>query len=309
MEIRGSEGSGGPSSTSVPARLRRLAKRVLAGPARREVAVRVGDFLLVMDPINPLAQEFQHNPGYSSALGRLTAEVVRKYPEAAVLDVGANVGDTAAIVKSAADVPVVCVEGDPGCVPFLTRNVRQFRDVTVHEVFLDERTGPAVVSLEKQGWNTTIIPGDGPASVMFVALDDLMASIPTADRIKLVKIDTEGFDTRILRGARRLIATNRPALYFEYNRHAMLGSGEDGFAALTGLCEQGYDSVLFYEATGRFVLASSLGETGLMRDLHEYCAANRGLVRYFDVCVFHDTDRDVAEAFIARERRHRDTSA
>lgn len=308
MEKRGSEGNGGPSSTLVPVRLRRLAKRMLAGSARREVAVRVGDFLLVMDPINPLAQEFTHNPGYSGALGRLAAAVVRKYSEAAVLDVGANVGDTAAVVKSAADVPIVCIEGDPGCAPFLARNVRQFRDVTVHEVFLDDRTGPAVVSLEKQGWNTTIIPGGGQASVMFVALDDLTASIPIAERIKLVKIDTEGFDTRILRGARRLIATNRPVLYFEYNRHAMLGTGEDGLAALAGLREQGYDAVLFYEATGRLVLATSLHQTALVRDLHEYCAANRGLVRYFDVCTFHDQDCDLAEAFVAGERAHRETA-
>ena len=258
-----------------------------------------------MDPTNPLASEFQQNPDYSGALGRLTAAVVAKYPDAVVLDVGANVGDTAAIVKSAADVPVVCIEGDPHCNAFLSRNVRQFRDVTTHDVFLDERTGSATVSLEKQGWNTTIIPGDGQASVTFHALDDLTASIAHAPRIRIVKIDTEGFDTRTLRGARRLIETNRPVLYFEYNRHAMLGTGEDGLAALLALRDQGYDSVLFYEATGRLVLATSLHQTALLRDLHDYCAANRGLARYFDVCAFHERDRDLAEAFIARERAHR----
>lgn len=309
MEERGGVPHGSQPAEARKGAFRRLAQSILSGPAgfrgRAEVAVPVGKFVLLMDPVNPLAQEFQHNPDYSSALGRLTTEVVRKYPDAVVLDVGANVGDTAAVVKSAADVPVVCIEGDPRCARLLARNVRQFRDVTVHEVFLDERTGPASVSLEKQGWNTTIVPGDGPTSVTFFALDDLTASIPDAARIKLVKIDTEGFDTRILRGAGRLLDTNRPVVYFEYNRHAMLGTGEDGFAALQGLRERGYDAALFYEATGRFVLATSLHETALVRDLHDYCAANRGLVRYFDVCVFHGGDRDVAAAFVAREREHR----
>lgn len=271
-----------------------------------EVTVRVGRFDLLMARDNPLNGQFVAIPEYSSQLGRLVAEVRKKHPDAGLIDVGANVGDTLALAKTAADLPVVCVEGDPDCFRYLERNVRQFPDASAHQVYLGEHTGPVSVVVEKAGRNSTLVPAQGEEATVLdlVSLDDFVASFD-ASRYRILKIDAEGFDTRILRGGRSYLSDVRPAVMFEYNRNNMSAIGEDGLSALTYLGELGYRTALFHDAFGRFVLSLSLQEKDLVRHMHEYADGFNSPVKYFDICAFHAQDEALAQAFVETEVEHR----
>jgi FkbM family methyltransferase len=260
-----------------------------------------------MDSRSPLRAIFEEHPDYTGMLARIVAIVVRKYPDASMIDVGANVGDTVAVARSAAAIPVVCFEGDPAVFPFLERNIRQFPGVTAHRVFLGERTETIAVDVDKAGWNATIVPRASGATqaLELRALDDFLAAHPVAGRPRILKVDAEGFDARILRGAARLLAEQRPVVLFEYNRYNMAAIAEEGWPLFGWLRGLGYSRAFFYDAAGRFVLAAVLEAGELVRDLHEYADGWNAPVSYFDVCAFHSDDDDIASTFAAEERAHR----
>lgn len=231
--------------------------------------------------------------------------VVAKYPHAGLIDVGANIGDTLAVARSAADIPVVCVEGDPQCFAFLQQNIEQFERVSAHNVFLGEETERVSAQLQKEGWNTTIVPGDGTKKLSIIRFDEFANTLEQRDSLKILKIDAEGYDTIILRGAGEFLRDVRPALMFEYNRHNMHAIGEDGLGTLHWLGDLGYRKALFYEPKGRLCLSCDITDAILIRDLHEYADGWNAAISYFDICTFHQSDNDIAEVFVADERARR----
>lgn len=265
--------------------------------------IRVGKFEIMINSNNPLYSLFKHYPFYSSELGRLVAATQRKYPELILIDVGANVGDTVAITRSAADIPVVCIEGDDCCFSLLEQNIKQFASVSAYKLFLGEKTETIPVIQENLGWNTTIIPSQqgNYTNLELISLDDFLQSHSDVANYKVLKIDTEGFDTKIIRGGLNYIKAVKPIIYFEYNRDNMTKIGEDGISTLFLLEQIGYNSALFYEAAGRFVLSTSLINKNLIRQLHNYADGYNSSIYYFDVCIFHEQDDDIAASFIESE--------
>jgi hypothetical protein len=74
-------------------------------------------------------------------------------------------------------------------------------------------------------------------SVPTVALDDYFT---TAERVALLKIDVEGAELAVLRGAERILRSDGPLLVFECeNRHLPHGHVGDIFAILEGLGYEG----------------------------------------------------------------------
>jgi FkbM family methyltransferase len=270
--------------------------------------VDVGKFKILIPSNSLLPDIFAANPDYSSELGRLVKVALTKYPRLRVIDVGANFGDSVAIVKSQGDVPVLCVEGDEDCHALLKENTRQFKDVSIHQVFLGERTQAIDAVLEKKGWNTTIVPSGNGSSLplQLQSLDDMISGIQQqSSEYKLLKIDTEGFDCCILRGGLNYLKDVRPILVFEYNRDNMRRIGETGIETLETLKAAGYDIILFYDGQGRLVLSSTL-ESPVVRDLHFYANGTNGFFYYYDLVVFHRDDQDIAQEFVSSERARRD---
>jgi FkbM family methyltransferase len=264
----------------------------------------VGRYSIQIPAVNPLSKLYIQNPGYTGHLGRVAALLKTKYPDLVAIDIGASVGDTACIIKSAADIPLLCIEGDDFTFGFLERNLRQFQNVTAHKMFLGEKTQTLAVNLEKDGWNTTLIPdADGSApKVKIVSLDDFLAARPGTSAIKLVKIDTEGFDCSIIRGAGKFIGQVHPVITFEYNRANMAAIGENGLDTLAMLSRLGYSHAVFHDCHGRFFSAATLSNGEFIRDLHDYADGKHGAIYYFDFTLFHERDSDVARAFVKAER-------
>ena len=124
----------------------------------------------------------------------------------------------------------------------------------------------------------------------------MLATNAAFKNCKLLKIDTEGFDGAIIRGAVNLIEQTKPVILFEYNRNCMGRIGEDGLSTFKLLETMGYRAVMFYENTGWFMLATTLISHDLIQQLHEYCDGYNASVDYMDVCVFHTEDDDLAQS-------------
>jgi FkbM family methyltransferase len=265
--------------------------------------VLVGGYTLDMPGNNPQISTYKYDPGANSQLGRLSACIATKYPSLSVLDVGANVGDTVAIIKAAINLPVIAVEGDDFAYGFLERNTRQFNDITLIKTFLGEKKEVVKLAMEKSGWNTTLVPSEeNGKAIDLKTLDEVLTEQGLQDRtLKLLKVDTEGFDTIILRGATELIDQQHPVLYFEYNRSNMDAIGEDGLSTLLSLSRFGYRSVVFFDNKGRYLLTAPIEQTALIGELHRYAKEKDSCIAYYDICLFHESDSDLAHTFIQQE--------
>lgn len=272
---------------------------------------RVGALDIMIPPSNPLFGQYRVNPDYMSELGRIASHVYAKYPDLLCVDVGANIGDTAAIIRSACPARIVCVEGDRSTTGVLVKNAQVIGDVTVKQTYLSDSIGTRQVAISKDGWNSTLLHSDPTSSahtVTFLTLDEALRDVDT-HLIKLLKVDTEGYDRRVLRGSQRILQTSRPVVLFEHNRENLFDLGEDGLDVFENLRLCGYKAVLFWEDRGRFMLQTTLDDTALIDDLHHYVDRQglpAGSVHYLDVCAFHEQDEDLAEKSVAGEREARD---
>ncbi|MCW3087901.1 MAG: methyltransferase, FkbM family [Sediminibacterium sp.] len=271
--------------------------------AKQVKKVAVGKFILDMPGNNPHISNYKYEPQVNSQLGRLALAIAKKYPGLTAIDIGANVGDTIAVIKTVIDIPVIGIEGDPISYSFMERNTRQFAGISLIKEFLGEKKETVQVAMEKGGWNTTLVPSkDSGHMLTLQTLDEVLANNGLMEReLKLLKIDTEGFDTIILRGATGLMQQHKPVLYFEFNRSNMDAISEDGLATLLSLENFGYHTLTFFDNKGRYFLSTRLDQRELINQLHYYANESNSEIAYYDVCLFHDDDLAIAKDFIDGE--------
>jgi FkbM family methyltransferase len=256
--------------------------RLKAAIESRKLLIRVGDPLVrfrigSIELLLPLSHELpfyrKDHPLYGEAVGRIAAQL-----RGPVVDVGANVGDTAAIVRTHSDVPVLCVEGDDVFFPLLARNAEQLGDVELERAFVE---APEAARVDRARGTARVVAGAGELPAKTFAT--ILAEHPRFARPALLKLDTDGMDAPILLANLELLARLRPTLFFEYDPY--LGARPDVFARLV---EIGYASALVYENTGEFRETVPLLDEARLVELHQAYSGFEG-ARYIDVCVVHES--------------------
>jgi FkbM family methyltransferase len=267
--------------------------------ANKTIPVKVGNYTILMPGNNPLISLYKYQPDSNIQIADLAAIVVKKYKDAVMIDTGANVGDTVAVVKSLIELPIIAIEGDTFSYSFLEKNAAQFKDVILLNAFLGEEQKQIAVTMGKDGWNNTIIPDEkGARQLDIKTMDELLFEESLFHKnIKLLKIDTEGFDTIILRGCRKLLETHKPVLFFEYNGENMKAIKENGYATLINLKNYGYTRVHIYDCINNLILITSLENEDVLKQLDKYAQLENSMIKYYDICVFHENDTDLSTKF------------
>ena len=238
-------------------------------------------------------------PLYSGNLARLAAACADAYPDLAVVDVGANVGDSLAFACQAPVAEVLCVEGDPRYLTFLRTNAAGAgHRAAIAPVLLGAATGeieaPYVTSQGTGGFRT--FSAGASASVRTVTLDDLLADRPMGGRFKLLKSDTDGFEAHVLAGATESVRRHRPVLFLEYHPHLLATNGSDGLHLLKALRDESYSGAVVYDNFGDLLLTLRLDDVELLEELHRYFRG-RGTDQYLDLALFHSEDDELYGSF------------
>jgi FkbM family methyltransferase len=185
-----------------------------------------------------------------SSLQRWILELSPRGRQIHVLDVGANVGRWSGAMLAAAretgrldDLDLSAFEPSSYTFALLSKSLAE-QPVNLQRVALCERSGSAAlhVMAPGAGVNSLHPPPTPPVGatteeVVTVTLDSY-ADHAGLDQISLVKIDTEGHDMAVLRGARKLFAEQRiMAAQFEYNQRWIPARSflRDAFELLTPL--------------------------------------------------------------------------
>jgi FkbM family methyltransferase len=170
-------------------------------------------------------------------------------PGLGAVDVGANIGYYALMLANqiGPGSEVICIEPEPANLVELRRNIvaNHLTNITVLAAAAAAEDGSAELL---RGINGQVVPlGHGEIRVRTLALDSL------ADRaIGFIKIDVEGYELEVLRGARNLISRHRPNLFVEV--HPQFQLEPDGVVQVVRLILEYYPDAVAYTRRGSTVI-------------------------------------------------------
>jgi FkbM family methyltransferase len=156
-------------------------------------------------------------------------------PDWVILDIGANVGAYSVLFARLAANGHVHAFEPTSTANMLRRNLAAARadNVTVHEIALGARSGEYEEPIYR-------IWGAAPETqtYRFTTLDDFVRA-SGSERIDCIKIDVDGFDLEVLKGATETLKKFDPWVVIEIN-HALATRGQTEAEALLWLRAQGY---------------------------------------------------------------------
>lgn len=179
-------------------------------------------------------------------------------PGDTVIDVGANVGwfSLLAATLVGPEGHVIAFEPSHDNVEKLRRNaaLNGFTNITVNEAALSDETGTAEFYLNPYGngghalWDMQAGRADRkpstPVTVSKTTLDDWCAQ-HLHNPPRLIKIDTEGHDKRVLIGAKQLLDKYRPPyIVSELHRKGLNAFGDSQLDFMALMKSYGYDTFL-----------------------------------------------------------------
>jgi FkbM family methyltransferase len=184
-------------------------------------------------------------------------------PGDTVLDVGANIGQTALRMSVAiGDGRVYAFEPDPQNYSDLLGHIQanEVRNIEPYRYALGSGEGIALLrhaESRNRGcvWVDTV-DVKGPSHVQVITVDHFCAS-KGLNRVDLIKVDTEGAELSVLKGARMTIERWKPRVFLEVNECNLRRFGGSSEALWDFLIDAGY-SVRHAESGRTLTSASDL---------------------------------------------------
>lgn len=169
-----------------------------------------------------------------------------------IIDVGAFIGDHTMTYSRLVGPKgmVLAFEPNPeafACLQYNAIDVAEHPNVVVLNHALGDSAGTAtLVPSPNAGASHLTLSDKGGVSVR--TLDSSYLGIPELPPVKLIKIDAEGFEERILLGATRVISDHSPAVFYEVNHGALARNHTTADRVKTLLKSFGYNNFLLLDA-------------------------------------------------------------
>ena len=254
------------------------------------------------DLLLPLSHDLPWNrrvfPTYSDNLRRLATFVRQRTGALRLIDAGANIGDSWALCGSRAGDAFLLIEGSPIWFSLLERNTAADPAVVRVQSLLSDHPGAAAGAILAEDGNARVVEGAG-GGLEAETLDRLVERHPAFRAANLLKVDVEGWDPKVLRGARALLADAGPVLLFEHHPRLLALAGENDRAVFAELAELGYSRPILYDNVGLLIGALDAADGSRLGALVDEARRRDGY--YYDVVAFSDRDADAREAFLASE--------
>jgi FkbM family methyltransferase len=225
-------------------------------------------------------------PNYDSFLPALTRTLDRRRGSLTVLDVGANIGDTAIALAYATTCSIISFEGDSFYYNYLEQNTRGVDRIKRLKLLLgDESKFIGVRSEVSKGTAKLVNTKDGEIKEIH-SLDNLVSTgvltLETSDVI--LKIDTDGFDLKILKGASALIRKYKPILFFEMDVQLVDNANAELQDLIFSLNDMAYSVVYVFDNFGNYLCKLKLTDPSLTEIIF-YPKRSTNIIYHFDLCV------------------------
>ena len=258
--------------------------------AQKTAILHCGNFDL-LSPESHLLFELQKIGPYRDLCIGISAKVIcDKYPDASIVDVGANIGDTAAILASHVANKLILVEGSDYYYDFLDKNLHLFPNeiVPIKAMVSDG----SEIQGELRHWG-------GTAYFRHLGQEELSTpTLPLAEiadgKTRFIKIDTDGFECSILNAALPWLEGQKPAILFENQLRDDndLKQFNDLYDELANI---GYRYFVAWDDPGFHILSTDSVEA--VKDLNRYQTKihsnNLPRINNYDIICIHEIDQDI----------------
>jgi FkbM family methyltransferase len=278
---------------------------ILARRTDRYIRYRLGGHEILLPLAHDLPLIRSTFPQYSTNIARLCSYVSEKYVDLHLVDIGANIGDTVAIIREFNQCPILCVEGDEHYFNILSANMlrAKFASVKIVRAFVATYTGEIRGQLVSNGGTAHFVESE-TKPVKAIKLSHLLNDFPEFQSLKILKIDTDGFDCSILRSELEWLGQRRPIIFFEYDPFFFRNQSYDGARIFDDLLTVGYTFAIFYDNFGDYLTSVDLQrDAQILADLQNYYIG-RGGEQYADVVIFHAEDRELATYIRTKEAEY-----
>jgi FkbM family methyltransferase len=211
-----------------------------------------------------------------------------------IIDVGANIGDGVALLRGyGVNAPIVAVEGTNSFFDLLKSNTRNMVGVKLEHVYLGSGDQCKNLAVDQHEGTARLIDGD--TFLELRSLDDVIAD-RNDDPVALLKTDTDGFDAKVLCGAKRLLSEQAPVVFTEISESLLRQQGNSAAELLRFLADVGYHSIGLWDHDGRW-LGSRLVSHGLA-DLIPHYPGDPGKP-YLDAAVLTEADSQIMKRLMS----------
>jgi FkbM family methyltransferase len=230
----------------------------------------------------------RHFATYGQNLVHLASNLGQERTPLGIVDVGANIGDSAAQILAKVDARILCIEADPEYLPYLERNVDDRCVIEFALLVTDAAAAAGLGAVRKRGSTHFSTDGTGCAADPLL-VSDLPGRHPDLPPIRLIKSDTDGHDTALIPALAQAYPSSRPVLFFEYHPGMTRDAGNDPSAVWPQLAGAGYSFVGIWNNYGEPLQIVPISELPALAGVLELPLAERGY-HYWDVAAVHAED-------------------
>lgn len=236
-------------------------------------------------------------PLYDSLPARLGRFVRQRYGALTCIDVGANVGDTIAALRPVDGDRFLAIEPSAKFCACLKRNFESAAVEVVQVLLAAEGHLEDLRVVERGGTASAVVCEGSESTVEVKTLDQLVSINSPFAMANLLKIDTDGSDFEVLKGAHELLESARPVVVIECDSFDRQGYVDDVLAVLALAEHCGYGSVLVYDNFGYLMTSVRVSDASTFLHLLFYQLTSPFF--YFDLVFLTDAD---AQQFLEEER-------
>ncbi len=142
------------------------------------------------------------------------------------IDVGANIGNHSLFIKSFLADYLIAIEPNPDVLPVLQSNLRNnINDFTIYKCAVGENEGTGEMTMPENADNNIgmakVVCDDSSSGAVKIStidtlVDEWKGTYNNYDcNISLIKIDVEGMELSVLKGAQKTIEKHRPHIFAE----------------------------------------------------------------------------------------------
>lgn len=254
-------------------------------------------------PANHILLKLLKSQPYRDLCVGITAKYISaKYPDGTIIDIGANIGDTAALIATYAQNKLILIEPSDYYFEYLVRNISQFpNEIEAKKILISD--GREICGTFNY-WGGTASFNERADGKMQMTTERL--STIANQNTCFIKTDTDGYDFKILLNSLEWLASTHPAILFENQIKDIqdLNSADELYARLIQI---GYAYFIVWDDPGFHLVSTT--SLDILIDLNRYLfkvTDNDGhkSVYNYDVLCLHENDKDIYNNICEWYRTH-----
>lgn len=253
--------------------------------------------------LNPSSSAYQ--PYRESGLMKVVHTLHQQKPSGVAIDIGANVGDTCAIIHKFSAMKIVSIDASDFFFKVLEKNIaRNFSDrAEARQAFIVPSPDTPLKGLYHWGGTAKVVEAPFTENCSAITIQDLLNEFPD---VSLFKIDIDGFDMDVISTLLDLLQTDfahrrRFPLYFEYEFRGETPEDIGRYCVATfdvfrKASAAGYRHAFLWDDPGRFFGRINLEDERSLKNAINYMGHFRHRPLWgFDICLMHQSDRVLAD--------------